>query len=166
MKNFINLILSVVICLTFFQGCSKNEGDKKDTPATEQKQTEKTNIVSAEYFGNYHGIQKSYNMKNQYGDDMVIKGKKVTVPSIDFKFLLKENGEVNLQQSNLEDNTRYYYDGSATVKSENAKSITVECAVSDGKSSSPMYTLIINKSDKSGICKGNNEPEFKVDKIK
>ena len=104
-------------------------------------------------------------MKNQSGDDIVIKGKKVKVPFIDFKFILKENGAIRLQQSSLEDNTRFYYKGTATVKSEDAQSIAVECKVSDGNSSNPTYLLIINKLDKSGICRGNNESEFQLDKI-
>ena len=33
-----------------------------------------------------------------------------------------------------------------------------------GKSSNPTYTLAINKSDKTAICIGNNEPEFKLEK--
>lgn len=54
-------------------------------------------------------------MKNQYGDDMIIAGNKVPVPSSDFKFSLKENNVVNLQQTNLENNQRYYYDVSYKI---------------------------------------------------
>ena len=42
------------------------------------------------------GIQPSYYMKNQYGDDMIINGQKVSVSSIDFKFLVKEDGAASL----------------------------------------------------------------------
>ena len=42
---------------------------------------------------------------------MIINGKIVTVPSSDFKFLIKENSVVVLQQTNLEDNIRIYYSG-------------------------------------------------------
>ena len=40
----------------------------------------------------------------------------------------------------------------------------IECSLSDGQGSNPTYVLTINKSDKKGICTGNNEPEFSIEK--
>jgi hypothetical protein len=102
-------------------------------------------------------------MKNQYGDDMIISGNKVSFPSSDYKFLLKENNVVSLQQTNLEDNSRVFYDGTFKILNEDTETIKIECSLSDGKSSSPTYTLSLKKADKKGICIGNNEPEFTVE---
>ncbi|MDO9037524.1 MAG: hypothetical protein Q7U59_04150, partial [Lutibacter sp.] len=113
-----------------------------------------------------HGIQPSYYLKNQYGDNMVINGQKISVPSIDYKFLLKEDGAVSLQQTNLEDNSRVYYDGTIKIINDATDILKLECSLSDGKYSNPTYTLAINKSDKTANCIGNNEPEFKLDKTK
>jgi hypothetical protein len=105
-------------------------------------------------------------MKNQYGDDMVINGNKVSVSSIDYKFLLKEGNVVSLQQINLDDNSRVYYDGSYKIISQENNTIKIECSLSDGQTSNPSYTLSIDKSNKKGVCTGSNEPEFNIEKIK
>lgn len=132
------------------------------------KQIQNTSIpqLKLDYSGNYHGIQPSYYLKNKYGDDMIINGQKVLVPSIDYKFLLKEDGTVSLQLTNLEDNSRVYYDGTIKIINDATDILKLECSLSDGKSSNPTYTLAIKKSDKTANCIGNNEPEFKLDKTK
>lgn len=157
------IIFSVSVILF---GCY-NGTNKSSSAETNQVLAEKTVENPAKYLGNYHGIQATYFMKNQYGYDMIIGGKKVSVPSSDFKFLIKENGIVSLQQTNLEDNSRYYYDGTFVVKNENENSLEIECKLSDGKSSNPTYNIAINKPHATaGVCKGNKEPEFKLEKIK
>jgi hypothetical protein len=104
-------------------------------------------------------------MKNQYGDDMIVAGNKIAVPSSDFKFLLKEDNIVSLQQTNLEDNSRTYYEGSFKIIDDATDVIKIECSLNDGKSSSPTYNLVINKSDKKTNCIGSSEPEFILEKI-
>jgi hypothetical protein len=133
---------------------------------TDESTKQKDEGLSAEFLGNYHGIQSSYLMKNQYGDDMVINGNKISIPSVDYKFLIKENSVVNLQQINLEDNSRVYYDGTYKIISDAGDKIKIECSLSDGQTSNPTYVLVINKSDKKGNCIGSNEPEFSVEKTK
>jgi len=113
--------------------------------------------------GIYHGLQPSYYLKNQYGDDMEVNGNKVPVPSIDFKFILKENNTVNLQQINLEDGSRVYYDGTFAVDKSNGLTKIV-CNLNNGKSSHPTYNIIIDNSAMSIKCTGYNEPEFDLEK--
>ena len=167
MKRTILLKISFGCFIILLSSCSNNNQDNSSKSPTKQAD-ESTNQevagLKAEFLGNYHGIQPSYFMKNQYGDDMVINGNKVSVPSIDYKFLLKENNVVNLQQINLEDNSRVYYDGTYKIISEDGVTIKIECSLSDGKGSNPMYTLTINGSDKKGLCTGSNEPEFSIAK--
>lgn len=147
--------------------CGNNNQDTSNkTPSvqTDESTKQKDEGLSTEFLGNYHGIQPSYFMKNQYGDEMVINGNKIPVPSIDYKFHLKENNVVSLQQINLEDNSRVYYDGTYKIISEESITTKIECSLSDGKSSNPKYVLTINRSDKKGICTGSNEPEFSIEK--
>lgn len=87
-------------------------------------------------------------MKNQYGDHMIINGNKVSIPSIDYKFLFKENNVVSLQQINLEDNSRSYYDGTFKVTENSNYEIKIECLLSDGKKSKPFYLISISKLKK------------------
>ena len=154
MKNLITILL-----VTLLTSCG---GSSSSDPADTTKQNAEG--LPTEFLGNYHGIQPSYFMKNQYGDDMVINGNKVSVPSIDYKFLLKENNVVSLQQNNLDDNSRVYYDGRYKIASDEDNTMKIECSLSDGKNSNPTYILTINKSDKKGVCNGSEEPEFSIEK--
>jgi hypothetical protein len=165
-RNFTAILIIGALTITLL-GCGNNnqESTYNSSPnKTEKKSEDKPEGLSAEFLGNYHGIQPSYFMKNQYGDEMVINGNKIPVPSIDYKFLLKENNVVSLQQINLEDNSRDYYDGTYKIISEESLTNKIECSLSDGKSSNPTYVLTINRSDKKGICAGSNEPEFSIEK--
>ena len=159
MKRIFTAILIIgALTITLF-GCGNNNQESTNNSSpneTEKKSEDKPEGLSAEFLGNYHGIQPSYFMKNQYGDDMVINGNKVSVPSIDYKFLIKENTIVSLQQINLEDNSRVYYDGTYKIISEESITTKIECSLSDGQGSNPTYVLTINRSDKKGICTGSN----------
>ena len=167
MKRIFTAILIIgALTITLF-GCGNNNQESTNNSSpneTEKKSEDKPEGLSAEFLGNYHGIQPSYFMKNQYGDDMVINGNKVSVPSIDYKFLIKENTIVSLQQINLEDNSRVYYDGTYKIISEESITTKIECSLSDGQGSNPTFVLTINRSDKKGICTGSNEPEFSIEK--
>ncbi len=162
MKNKILIFGAIIFASFVFSSCGNNQENKQ--PQTTKVEKDRQALLQSEYLGKYHGIQQSYFMKNQYGDDMVINGQKVSVPSIDFKFLVKEDGAVSLQQTNLDDNSRVYLDGTIKIIKDATDILKIECSLSDGKSSNPTYTLVINKSDKTAICIGNNEPEFKLEK--
>ena len=128
---------------------------------------ENQNGLPQEYLGNYHGIQPGYNMKNQYGDDVIINGQAIKIPAIDHKFLVKEGNIISLQQTSLDDNSRYYYEGSYKVNDETDTEYTIECNVSDSNgTSNPSFTLVIQKETKSGKCTSEDQPEFDLEKIK
>ena len=158
LNNTIVLLLSIILF-----SCNGNNHSESITTKPESLR-QRDEELSTEFLGNYHGIQPSYFMKNQYGDDMVINGNKVSVPSIDYKFLLKDGNVVSLQQINLEDNSRVYYDGTYKNIYQENNTTKIECSLSDGQGSNPTYVLTINKSEKKGICTGNNEPEFSIEK--
>lgn len=167
MKRIYTAILIIGALTITLLGCGNNNQESTNNSSpneTEKKSEDKPEGLSAEFLGNYHGIQPSYFMKNQYGDDMVINGNKVSVPSIDYKFLVKDGNVVSLQQINLEDNNRVYYDGTYKIIPQENNTTKIECSLSDGQGSNPTYVLTINKSDKKGICNGNNEPEFSIEK--
>jgi hypothetical protein len=154
----------IVTLLTSCGGSNSSEPSEVIEQSAAESTKQNTEGLPTDFLGNYHGIQPSYFMKNQYGDDMVINGNKVPVPSIDYKFLLKENNIVSLQQTNLEDNSRVYYDGTFKISSNEDISLKIECSLSDGNNSNPTYILTINKSDKKGVCNGSKEPEFSIQK--
>ena len=167
MKNTIQIFASFALLAFMWTSCNNSEknNDNSSNPI-EQSQGPDIVELQSDLLGNYHGVQPSYFLKNQFGDDMVINGNKVPVPSIDFKFLLKEHGVVSLQQTNLEDDSRVYYDGTFKIIKEATELILIECSLSDGQSSNPTYSLTIDKSNKSAICTGKNEPEITLEKVK
>ena len=71
-----------------------------------------------------------------------------------------------MQQINLEDNQRVYYDGEIKVIENKDNILKLECSLSDGKNSNPTYILLINRVDKSVVCSSENQPEFPLKKIK
>ena len=163
---FYAVLLINTSCFLYSCGGNAATDNSSKTPSVQidESTKQKDEGLSTEFLGNYHGIQSSYFMKNQYGDEMVINGNKIPVPSIDYKFLLKENNVVSLQQINLEDNSRVYYDGTYKIIPEESIKTKIECSLSDGQGSNPTYVLTINRSDKKGICTGINEPEFSIEK--
>jgi hypothetical protein len=72
----------------------------------------------------------------------------------------------SLQQINLEDNSRVYYDGTYKIITEESITTKIECSLRDSQGSNPTYVLTINRSDKKGICTGSDEPEFSIEKTK
>ena len=161
--SYSRLFLGILI-LTLASCGSDNQETTKNPSAAATASPQKVAGLSSELLGNYHGVQPVYFMKNKYGDDMVINGNKISVPSIDFKFLIKEDNTVSLQQINLEDNSRVYYEGTIKILSDNANEVKIECALSDGHTSKPTYTLTINKTNKKANCAGSSEPEFQLEK--
>jgi hypothetical protein len=163
---FIFIFFSVFISCDESSSNTQNDTTQNSTTFNASSEIKQNNeVLSDDLLGNYHGIQPSYFMKNQYGDDMIINGNKVPVPSVDYKFLLKENNVVSLQQINLEDNSRVYYDGVYKVLENDNDIVKIECSLSDGRNSKPIYFLTINKSDKKGFCNGAEESEFVINKI-
>lgn len=159
------LIIGTVTITTFGCGDNNPESTNNSSPNDVEKiSDDKTEGLSAEFLGNYHGIQASYFMKNKSGDDLVINGNKVSIPAIDFKFTIKDNAGVSLEQINLEDNSRVNYEGTYKIISSESNTTKIECSLSDGQTSNPTYVLTINQSDKNGICNSSNEPQFSIEK--
>ncbi len=175
-KNITDISIILILINTLLFCSCDNNANKSNTSISESINTS-TDIntegsakqasegLPAEFLGIYHGIQPSYFMKNQYGDDMVINGNKVPVPSIDYKFLIKENSVVSLQQINLVDGSRIYYEGSYKIIYDDANTFKIECSLSDGEGSKPIYTLSLSKMGGNSLCFGSNEPEFSIEKL-
>lgn len=159
---FYGLFYLAIYSFSFvFIGCNSEDKSTKNADLIDESQL----TIEETFLGIYNGVQPSYTMKNQYGDDIIIGGQKIIVPDIEYKFLLKKDGISSLQQTNLEDNSRVYYEGKSEILSENDNTLTIECSLktADGKSN-PTYKLIIIKSDQSAICMGTNEPKFNLEK--
>ena len=158
------LMLVVAASLLVVACTSNSTSSEAESTIVEE---ENTNGLPQEYLGNYNGVQPGYNMKNQYGDDVIINGQAIKIPAIDHKFLVKEGNIISLQQTSLDDNSRYYYEGSYSINGETDTEYTIECNVSDSNgTSNPSFTLVIQKDAKSGKCTSEDQPDFDLEKIK
>ena len=137
-------LVSLLVFILFF-GCL---GTSDRVNVDIQPVDEKLN-----FSGVYNGVQPSYFMKNKFGDAIIISGNKIEIPSIDYKFLFDKNQKVSLQQTGLDDNSRYYYEGDYKIVSQTDDIILIECSLStsDG-TSSPTYLLEYNIDDDSFMC--------------
>ena len=142
--NIKHHIVSLLVFILFF-GCL---GTSDRVIVDIQPVVEKLN-----FSGVYNGVQPGYFMKNKFGDAIIISGNKIEIPSIDYKFLFDKNQKVSLQQTGLDDNSRYYYEGDYKIVSQTDDVIVIECSLSttDG-TSSPTYLLEYNIDDDSFIC--------------
>ena len=165
MTRFMKTLMFMVTASLLAIACTSNS----TLGESESKNVEEKNIngLPHEYLGNYHGVQPGYNLKNQYGDDVIINGQGIKIPAVDHKFLVKEGNVISLQQTSLDDNSRYYYEGSYNINGDTDTEYTIECNVSESEGkSNPSFTLVIQKETKSGKCTSEDEPDFDLEKIK
>jgi hypothetical protein len=143
----------LIIFTFFFSGCSFDNTQK------ENKIIELNDLL-----GNYTGNLSEYYLRNKFGEDMIINNEKIIVPPIEYLFKIEENGIVSLEQKNLNNNEKYFYEGKYSITSEK-DSIIFSCQMSDRGNSKPSYKLIVSKNTKKGECKSNNEPSFFISKL-
>tara|TARA_B100001142_G_scaffold329888_1_gene394930 strand:- start:1084 stop:1557 length:474 start_codon:yes stop_codon:yes gene_type:complete len=153
-------IVRLIILSLLIYSCGKNTDSDKPNNSSDKILNE------FEIIGVYQGIQENYFMKNKFGDDVIINGNKIELPSVDHKFLFEKNNKVSLQQTSLDDNTRYYYDGNYKILEKTQDVITIECNLSYSEgSSNPSFILDFSLSNDFLICKGcGGGPDFNLSK--
>ena len=113
--------------------------------------------------GSFEGTQDAYYLKDKYGDDLIIGGRRVPVPSVKHKFLFQDDDIVSLQQI-ASDGTRVYYEGKYQVIKNDDEIALIECKLSNGDGSNPTIIIEYSKSNESGKVKkdGVGGPEFNI----
>ena len=117
--NFFLKNIYIAFLTFFFFSCISNSAKKADNFSE----------LSSDILGSYRGIQPSYYLKNVNGEDAVVNGEKILFPSTGFQFFIKADGKVSFQQTNLQDNTKYYYNGTYKMVSNTNDSIELECSL-------------------------------------
>lgn len=157
----------LIILIFFLISCTSNQDGKRTKESTSDVNSEELQMVkfSHDLIGIYHGIQPGYVLKDRYGDELIIDGKRIHVPSIDYKFEIGENGNINLEQINLEDNDKHYYKGCYKIIVDDNNEITIKCFLIDNQGSNPKCLLRIDKTLKKATYIAENEPQFKLERI-
>lgn len=65
--------VAIVVSVSCGNNNQNNNTKLVSLPSEEISKSEEA-VLATEYLGNYHGIQESYNLKNQYGDEMFVNG--------------------------------------------------------------------------------------------
>ena len=166
--------IACIFIATMLGSCNTDYSVKtepSDTAAvyqtSESNQTSSNANTTYDMIGDFIGTQNEYIMKNKDGNDMVINGKTITVPSSNYTFSINANGTCALKQVSS-DNQIVYYSGSFTSTSTSHNEVSLVCSVkevTDSKyPSNPTYTLLIDKNTKKGNCVGNaSEPSFNIE---
>ena len=122
-------------------------------------------VLEADNFeldGLFQGTQDAYNLKNKFGDDIIIQGNRVTVPSSKYKFLFQEGFKVSLQQTS-EEGQIVHYEGNYQISRNDDKIILIECELTDGEYSNPTMNIEYSKSNNEFTFKGQDgSPDFNL----
>ena len=162
MKKITSYLIFNIFLLFIILGCNSDRFNKSNLE--KEIQIEHSKELPDDFLGTYEGIQDSYFMKNQGGDEIIINGKKIHVPSLQFVFLIDENKNAQLKLKNLENKQIHNYDGFYNILREENDKVSLEVSLTDGQGSSPTYLLKINKSDKTGVCIDKDELTFEISK--
>lgn len=147
MKNII-LFFSIFLVIS----CSN---PKKDN-SNEDNSKYKLPNLNDQFIG-YH---YSYDLKDKFGDNVIVRGKPVNVPLSKYQFLIQEDSIVFLKQTNMEDNSNYNYQGKLKVLSspnQNPLVYSLKLLSNDGYSSVKM-TLTFNLENNSIFCNEVSTP--------
>ena len=152
--------ITIIICMFLIFSC-------KDSKKIDEKEKNLYSLVVGEkdsFFleGIFKGTQNGYYLKNKFGDDLVIQGNKVPIPSVDHKFLFEKDLNVSLQQTSS-DGQRVYYEGKYQIILDNQSITHFQCDLSDGEFSNPTLIIEYSKINKNIIVKGKDgSPDFEI----
>ena len=107
---------------------------------------------SLDILGTYHGKQPSYYMKNANGDDMIVNGQRIRIPSSIETFVIAEDNKIGYAQTDTEDNKTYNYTGTYKILEESSDVVKIKCSLSDGKYSNLNITLEIYPDKKEALA--------------
>jgi hypothetical protein len=159
MRKIILLNIALIL-VNFLTNCSNGNTDKTKTTVN------KIEDLPSKFIGSYVGVQESYNLLNKNGEEMVINGEFVSVPSSIYKFIIRNKGEVILLQITKEGKlttTSEYY-GDYEIISQDENQAKIKCSFNSGDVSNPEYILTLNDAIKKYLCNSSNEPELILDK--
>ncbi|MAR15139.1 MAG: hypothetical protein CMG21_01610 [Candidatus Marinimicrobia bacterium] len=161
-KNLFMILYSILLLMLVSCGEENTKASKINN--LENKSIDRKAVESNEWIGTFKGTCASYNMENQYGEEMIIYGNYVTVPSVNYKFKIYDKNTCSIYMDDGEDefschNVRY------TISSNyNDFSLTMMPTSDSNCGGGEMILTGDNGSYK--IEKGSNgQPSYSVNKI-
>ncbi len=149
--------------ISIYDQCRRNKTSNKMEVLKDGNWVQVDKYQSFIISGSFAGTQDAYYLKDKYGDDLIIGGRRVPVPSVKHKFFFQDDDIVSLQQI-ASDGTRVYYEGKYQIIKNDDKIALIECKLSNGDGSNPTMIIEYSKSNESGKVKkdGVGGPEFNI----
>lgn len=152
------LLIPFLIIITGCGNSHVNTKQKNTLDSVKEIEIEGTFVLSGLYIGNQNG----YTLKNKFGEEVVIRGQRVIIPSVEHKFLFEEDFTVSLQQT-TDEGQRVYYEGSYQTKQEGSEKIIIQCQLSDGEYSNPTINIEYLELNETFTVKGDDgSPDFEL----
>ena len=150
-----NKLLSIVLLI--FTSCN----EVQETSSETEVEVSKSNVEA--WVGTFTGVSPSYNMKNQYGEPMIINGNYITLPEIQYTYEIYDNNICSIYVSYDEGNYACHNVRYSVSSNNNNFSLTMH---PESGSDCGGYDIILNKRDLIyNISEGGNgAPSFIVKK--
>ena len=142
----------IITALMLVVGCSSDKETSSSSP-------EVAKPIVEEWVGTFSGVCPEYNMKNKYGEDLIIRGNYVTVPSVDFTFEIYDNNVSSIYIDNYScHNVKYSV-------SSNSNSFTLTMKPVSGSDCGGNEIILIKSGSQFKIAAGAlGQPEFIIKK--
>jgi len=119
--------------------------------------------LPAELQGVYVGVMPAHNLRNENGP-MIVFGKPVEVPAVEFYFTFSSDNSVSLRESAPSEGKDYLSVGLYEVIEATADTIKVKAYFEEDNMSGPEYTLHLSTSTLEALVFHNYSPRFTVTK--
>ena len=121
-------------------------------------------VKQSEWVGTFNGICPEYNMKNKYGEELLIFGSPVPVPSVNYTYEIYSNGKSSIYAKSG-DGSYSCHNVEYNVSSNN-NNFVLTMKPATGSDCGGNEIILFKKDGEFNIASGSvGQPEFKVDKI-
>ena len=116
------------------------------------------------WVGTFNGICPEYNMKNKYGEDLLIFGNLVSVPSVSYTYEIYNNNRCSVYAKS--DEGSYSCHNVRYSVSSNTNNFVLTMSPETGSDCGGNEIVLFKKDGQFSIATGIvGQPEFKVEKI-
>ena len=117
----------------------------------------------SEWIGTFNGICPEYNMKNKYGEELIIFGSPVPVPSVSYTYEIYSNNTCSVYAKSS-DGSYSCHNVEYSVSSNN-NNFVLTMKPEAGSDCGGNEIILFKKDDEFSIMSGSvGQPEFKVEK--
>ena len=127
-------------------------------------ESQKPTVQQDDWVGTFNGICPKHNMKNEYGEDLLIFGNPVSIPSVSYTYEIYDNNTCSIYAKS--DDGNYSCHNVKYSVSSNINNFVLTMNPETGSDCGGNEIILFKKDGQFSIAKGViGRPEFKVEKI-